>query len=111
MHLFGRLAKRPRIRNIDSVAQPANMMAPESSTYEFYPIEARFPAIGSDPDDGVNRKVFVRHNIDEWSSKKSNKKQVDLFILALAKFQKSDPKEKLSYFQVAGMCFSAWIGY
>lgn len=103
MHLFGRLAKRPRIRNIDPVAQPVNMMTSESSAYEFYPIEARFPAIDSDPNDGVNRKVFIRQNIDKWSSKKSNKKQVDLFILALAKFQKSDPKERLSYFQIAGM--------
>ncbi|KAJ5253116.1 hypothetical protein N7489_003526 [Penicillium chrysogenum] len=75
----------------------------ESSAYEYYQIQARFPATDSNPDDGINRKVFVRQDIDEWSSKKSNKKQVDLFILALDNFQKLDPKERLSYFQVAGI--------
>lgn len=77
-------------------------MASESSAHEYYQIQARFPAKDSNPDDGINRKVFVRQDIDEWSSKKSNKKQVDLFILALDNFQKLDPKERLSYFQVAG---------
>ncbi|KAJ5784169.1 uncharacterized protein N7518_009846 [Penicillium psychrosexuale] len=78
-------------------------MASESSAYEYYQIQARFPAKDSNPDDGINRKVFVRQDIDEWSGKKSNKKQVDLFILALDNFQKLDPKERLSYFQVAGI--------
>lgn len=77
-------------------------MASESSPHEYYQIQARFPAKDSSPDDGINRKVFVRQDIDEWSGKKSNKKQVDLFILALDYFQKLDPKERLSYFQVAG---------
>lgn len=74
----------------------------ESPAYEYYQIKARFPSSESDPNDGINRKVFVRQDVDEWSSKKSNKKQVDLFILALDRFQKLDPKERLSYFQVAG---------
>ncbi|KAJ5346417.1 hypothetical protein N7541_008899 [Penicillium brevicompactum] len=78
-------------------------MASESSPYEYYQIKARFPVSDSDPDEGINRKVFVRRDIDEWSSKKSNKKQVDLFILALDIFQKLDPKERLSYFQIAGI--------
>ncbi|OQD96201.1 hypothetical protein PENVUL_c096G02586 [Penicillium vulpinum] len=78
-------------------------MAPGSSAHEYYQIQARFPAQDSNPDDGINRKVFVRQDIDEWSCKKSNKKQVDLFILALNNFQKLDPKERLSYFQVAGI--------
>ncbi|KAJ5200889.1 hypothetical protein N7449_005692 [Penicillium cf. viridicatum] len=78
-------------------------MASESSAYEYYQIQARFPVKDSNPDDGINRKVFVRQDIDEWSGKKSNKKQVDLFILALDNFQKLDPKERLSYFQVAGI--------
>lgn len=77
-------------------------MASELSVHEYYQIQARFPTKESNPDDGVNRKVFVRQDIDEWSGKKSNKKQVDLFILALDNFQKLDPKERLSYFQVAG---------
>ncbi|CAG7969261.1 unnamed protein product [Penicillium salamii] len=75
----------------------------ESPAYEYYQIKARFPSSESDPNDGINRKVFVRQDVDEWSSKKSNKKQVDLFILALDRFQKLDPKERLSYFQVAGI--------
>ncbi|CAI7673953.1 unnamed protein product [Penicillium viridicatum] len=78
-------------------------MASESSAHEYYQIQARFPAKDSNPEDGINRKVFVRQDIDEWSGKRSNKKQVDLFILALDNFQKLDPKERLSYFQVAGI--------
>ncbi|CAI7654190.1 unnamed protein product [Penicillium glandicola] len=78
-------------------------MASESSAHRYYQIQARFPAKDSNPHDGINRKVFIRQDIDEWSGKKSNKKQVDLFILALDNFQKLDPKERLSYFQVAGI--------
>ena len=108
MYLFGRLAKRPHKRKIGTVNQPADDMASgssptESSVYEYYPIKPRYPTSDSDPKDGINRKVFVRQNIDEWSSKKTNKKQVDLFILALARLQKLDPKERISYFQIAGM--------
>lgn len=105
MYLFGRRSKKSPKPSIVSAVQPANNMASESSPYEYYQIKARFPVSDSDPDDGINRKVFVRQDIDEWSSKKSNKKQVDLFILALDKFQKLDPKERLSYFQIAGMSF------
>ncbi|KAJ5541865.1 hypothetical protein N7461_007868 [Penicillium sp. DV-2018c] len=78
-------------------------MTSEATEYEYYQIKPRFPDADSSPDDGINRRVFVRQEIDEWSSKKSNKRQVDLFILALDKFQKLDPKERLSYFQVAGI--------
>lgn len=70
--------------------------------HEYYQIKARFSDKDSNPGDGINRKVFVRQDIDEWSGKKSNKRQVDLFILALDKFQKLDPGERLSYFQIAG---------
>ena len=77
-------------------------MASDSKAHEYYQIKARFPLKDSNPDDGINRKVFVRQDIDEWSGKRSNKKQVDLFLLALDRFQKLDPKERLSYFQVAG---------
>ncbi|KAJ5375867.1 hypothetical protein N7517_007873 [Penicillium concentricum] len=75
----------------------------ESSPYEYYQIQARFPGKDCNPDDGINRKVFVRQDIDEWSGAKSNKKQVDLFIHALDNIQRLDPKERLSYFQVAGI--------
>lgn len=105
MYLFGRRSKKSPKPSIVSAVQPANNMASEPSPHEYYQIKARFPVSDSDPDDGINRKVFVRQDIDEWSSKKSNKKQVDLFILALDKFQKLDPKERLSYFQIAGMSF------
>lgn len=103
MYLFGRLTKKSPKPSIAPAVEPANNMASESSPYEYYQIKPRFPASDSDPNDGINRKVFVRQDIDEWSSKKSNKKQVDLFILALDRFQKLDPKERLSYFQIAGM--------
>ncbi|CAG7929405.1 unnamed protein product [Penicillium olsonii] len=108
MYLFGRLAKRLHKRKIGTVNQPTDDMASgssptESSVYEYYPIKPRYPTSDSDPKDGINRKVFVRQNIDEWSSKKTNKKQVDLFILALARLQKLDPKERISYFQIAGI--------
>ncbi|KGO51768.1 Concanavalin A-like lectin/glucanases superfamily [Penicillium expansum] len=46
-------------------------MASELSVHEYYQIQARFPTKESNPDDGVNRKVFVRQDIDEWSGKKS----------------------------------------
>lgn len=69
----------------------------------FYLTWGRFPEQDSNPDDGLNRRVYVRQNIDEWSSNKSNKRQVDLFIMALEKFQKLDPKDKISYFQIAGL--------
>ncbi|KAJ5175788.1 uncharacterized protein N7482_001665 [Penicillium canariense] len=78
-------------------------MAPESTGHDYYPVKPRFPLEGSTPADGLNRKVSVRQNIDEWSGKKSNQKQVDLFILAMDRFQKLDPNEKLSYFQIAGI--------
>ncbi|KAF3394050.1 Tyrosinase [Penicillium rolfsii] len=77
-------------------------MVQEPTAYEYYPVTPRFPT-GSSSEDGLNRKVFVRQEIDEWSGKKSNKKQVDLFVMAMDKFQKKDPKERLSYFQVAGI--------
>jgi hypothetical protein len=104
MHLFGRLSEKSSKRSIASTISiiSAADQTSESSAYEYYQIQARFPAKDSNPDDGINRKVFVRQDIDEWSSKKSNKKEVDLFILALDNFQKLDPKERLSYFQVAG---------
>lgn len=69
----------------------------------FYLTYPRFPEKGSDPSDGLDRRVYVRQNIDEWSGKRSNKRQVDLFIMAMEKFQKLDPKDKISYFQIAGM--------
>jgi tyrosinase len=107
MHLFGRLRKGSPKRSIASIAptrQQAGKMTSESIAYEYYQIKARYPDADSNPNDGINRWVFVRQDIDEWSGKKSNKKQVDLFILALDKFQKLDPKGRLSYFQIAGMC-------
>lgn len=77
-------------------------MASDSKAHEYYQIKARFPLKDPSPDDGINGKVFIRQDIDEWSGKRSNKKQFDLFLLALNNFQKLDPKERLSYFQVAG---------
>jgi hypothetical protein len=77
-------------------------MAPDAGPYEYYPI-AGIPVPDSDPSAGINREVPVRQDIDEWSTNQRNKRQVDLFILALEKLQKKDPKERLSYFQIAGI--------
>lgn len=49
-----------------------------------------------------NGAVPVRQEIDDWSSKEENHKQVNLFLLALRRFQDVPPRERDSFFQVAG---------
>lgn len=85
-------------------------MAPDAGPYEYYPIVGiPVPDTDSDkripvPDSGgMNKMVPVRQDIDEWSTNQRNRRQVDLFILALEKLQKKDPNERLSYFQLAGI--------
>lgn len=106
MHLFGRLSKKRSPKRVISPVGSQDKMVTDASQYECYPIQPRYPADASDGYDGLNRRVFLRQNIDQWSSKKSNKKQVDLFIMALDKMQKRDPKDRLSYFQIAGIVAS-----
>ena len=88
-------------------------MAPDAGPYEYYPIvgipvpdtdsDEKIPVPDSGPCAGMNKKVPVRQDIDEWSTNQRNKRQVDLFVLALEKLQTKDPNERLSYFQVAGI--------
>ena len=47
--------------------------------------------------------VPLRQNIDTWSSDPANEKQVKLFVAALDRFQKIDPRDRDSYFQIAGI--------
>ncbi|KAL3487186.1 hypothetical protein BJX62DRAFT_246212 [Aspergillus germanicus] len=48
-------------------------------------------------------KVPIRQNIDAWSADPANDKQVKLFFMALDRFQKIDPADRDSYFQIAGI--------
>ncbi|KAK8131364.1 hypothetical protein PG984_007802 [Apiospora sp. TS-2023a] len=55
--------------------------------------------------------VPVRQEIDEWSSKAENEKQVDLFLQALRRLQDVPPAERDSFFQIAGihgMPYKSW---
>lgn len=47
--------------------------------------------------------IPVRQEIDAWYSNPDNAIQVSLFIQALEKFMKTDYREMLSYYQVAGL--------
>jgi hypothetical protein len=81
-------------------------MASDAGPCKYYPITG-IPVPDCDLRAGINREVPLRQDIDEWSTNPRNKRQVDLFILALEKLQKRDPKERLSYFQIAGIKPSA----
>jgi hypothetical protein len=52
---------------------------------------------------GPETPVPIRQEIDSWSSNPANEKQVKLFVKALHRFQQIDPKERESYFQIAGI--------
>jgi tyrosinase len=67
-----------------------------------YPITGMQKGLG--PRDDPLRKVPLRREIDEWweSSSPVDVNQRTLFILALDYFQKMNPEDMLSYFQVAG---------
>lgn len=78
-------------------------MSSSSSEWKYYPITGI--AV-----DSVNAAqlthetpVPIRHEIDSWSKDPTNEKQVKLFVMALDRFQKIDPKERDSYFQIAGI--------
>ncbi|KAL2824308.1 hypothetical protein BDW59DRAFT_162646 [Aspergillus cavernicola] len=75
-----------------------------SSTAEwvYYPING-VPVKIVDTQLGPNVKVPIRQNIDQWSSDPANDKQVKLFVMALDRFQKIDPQDRDSYFQIAGI--------
>ncbi|KZT39063.1 Di-copper centre-containing protein [Sistotremastrum suecicum HHB10207 ss-3] len=65
------------------------------STYAITGIQQNLgPAPGQTP---------VRQEINAWAANPENIVQVNLFYLALAKFQEIPYEEKLSYFQIAGI--------
>ncbi|XHG02772.1 hypothetical protein AWENTII_006104 [Aspergillus wentii] len=76
-------------------------MAPEAGTSSSYYLITGIP-VKNEPKVGPYKKVGVRQNIDQWSSNPDNEIQVHLFVMALYRFQRIDPWDKLSYFQVAG---------
>ncbi|KAK6358171.1 hypothetical protein TWF730_007524 [Orbilia blumenaviensis] len=47
----------------------------------------------------------LRQEIDTWSANPANVDQVNLYLQALATFQKMPATDKLSYFQIAGEAF------
>ncbi|RJE24069.1 hypothetical protein PHISCL_03605 [Aspergillus sclerotialis] len=69
----------------------------------YYPITGIPVKATKEAQQGPNRKVPVRQNIDEWSSNPENEKQVKLFVMAMDRFQKVDPTKRESYFQIAGI--------
>jgi tyrosinase len=67
-----------------------------------YPITGIQTGLG--PSHDPLRKVPLRREMDEWwgSSDPVDVNQRTLFILALDFFQKMNPEDMMSYFQVAG---------
>lgn len=61
----------------------------------FYPIKGV-------PDDPFTPGTKFRQEINRWMEDRKNKKQVDLFMLALRDMQKTDYQELLSYYRIAG---------
>lgn len=51
---------------------------------------------------GPDGQLPLRYEIDAWSQDPSNKRQVDLMLLAIQRFQQMDVTDELSYFQIAG---------
>lgn len=87
-------------RLLRSPLQPPNStnMASDASKEGPYYAITGIPVL----DDADYPKVGVRQNIDQWSDNPDNEKQVNLFVMALDRFQKIDPAKRESYFQVAG---------
>lgn len=83
-------------------AQDLSLNTPSAQDWVYYAIKG-VPVVGTkEAQQGPNRKVPVRQNIDSWSSDPENAKQVKLFVMALDRFQKVDPAKRESYFQIAG---------
>jgi hypothetical protein len=74
-----------------------------TSDHKYYPING-IPVNNVEASQlGPEDLVPIRHEIDSWSKEPANEKQVKLFVMALARFQKIDPAERDSYFQIAGI--------
>ncbi|KAL4861797.1 hypothetical protein BDV12DRAFT_203650 [Aspergillus spectabilis] len=74
-----------------------------TENWEYYPISGVPVKTADNVPPGPDVKVPLRKNIDEWSSDPANDKQVKLFVMALDRFQKIDPLDRDSYFQIAGI--------
>jgi tyrosinase len=57
---------------------------------------------GLPPPGPPDRKVPLRVEVDDFFTLDEYAVQRNLFLLAMAKFEKDDQTKKLSYFQVAG---------
>jgi tyrosinase len=78
----------------------SKMSTPE---WKYYPIGG-IPVNSEDPSQlGPEVEVPIRQEIDSWSNNPANEKQVKLFVMALSRFQKIDPHDRDSYFQIAGI--------
>ncbi|KAK4862915.1 hypothetical protein LT330_010745 [Penicillium expansum] len=76
------------------------MTTPE---WKYYPING-ISVNSEEPSKlGPEVQVPIRQEIDSWSNNPANEKQVKLFVMALSRFQKIDPKDRDSYFQIAGI--------
>lgn len=69
-----------------------------TATYPITGIQDGLPPVG--PKD---RQVPLRLEVDDFYTLKEYKIQLNLFLLAMAKFQSMKPTDKLSYFQIAGI--------
>lgn len=74
-----------------------------TSSHIYYPIQG-VPVKGVQKADiTAKTPVPLRQNIDTWSGDPANDKEVKLFVAALDRFQKIDPHDRDSYFQIAGI--------
>ncbi|KZS90427.1 Di-copper centre-containing protein [Sistotremastrum niveocremeum HHB9708] len=59
-------------------------------------------------------QVPLRYEVDEWYGNPANKDQINLFFLAMSRFQSLPPDAKLSYWQVCdlsrkALAYQAWV--
>ncbi|PGH30982.1 hypothetical protein GX50_06255 [[Emmonsia] crescens] len=74
--------------------------------YEYYAITGI--KAGTVPD---QKKAPIRQEIDEWSNNKANAEQVDLFVMAWRNLMNMSPRERGSFFQVAGIHGQPYVPY
>ncbi|PGH12901.1 hypothetical protein AJ79_04001 [Helicocarpus griseus UAMH5409] len=83
------------------MASPPGYKLPEylsKTPYEYYAITGIQAGVVSD-----QKKAPIRQEIDEWSANKANADQVDLFVMAWRNLMNTSPRERGSFFQVAGI--------
>ena len=102
MQLFFKLSYSSSRPSSDHCSESISAAMSGTKDWSYYPITGIPVRATREAQQGPNRKVPVRQNIDEWSSDPENEKQVKLFVMALDRFQKVDPSKRESYFQIAG---------